>query len=330
MNKTSVSSRMDADISLMAHETYFREVKAVVFLEADDEARLLQRLARAQRDPHNQWLARLAQDARESLVTSYQPLVVRVARRYGKLAHTMELLDLVQEGNIGLLKALVDYDVAVGVAFQSVAYRHISQAIWIAIAKTDAIVRLPYDVHKVLSRYSIVKTRLRMVIGRQPLLAEVAREMGVSQEQVQEALSLQSRQNVESMQGLVEETVEDEDAFEFVSVFAAGSAAARPQKQMSAEVRRVMQAVLSPREYEFMCVLYGLDEGGTGVRSYGLMAEMMGVKKGTVASVVYRAERVLREALAPLLCGQELSLSSYVHKRASAARRSASLPSIVA
>src|SRR5207248_9615189 len=98
------------DVSLGVADQYMREVRMRGRLSDEEKNRLIKRLARGNverlKSCPNQWVLALARDARERLVEGYQPWIVTIAKHYLGAGHGMELLDFVQEGNIGLLQAL--------------------------------------------------------------------------------------------------------------------------------------------------------------------------------------------------------------------------------
>src|SRR5215472_7175053 len=105
-----MSKNDDRDVSLMALDQYMRAVRWTEPLAEEEEATLLRRVERGKQERlapcPNQWVLSLARHARDRLVEGYQPLVIAVAKRCLWRFESMELLDLVQEGNIGLLRAI--------------------------------------------------------------------------------------------------------------------------------------------------------------------------------------------------------------------------------
>ena len=177
-------SGADRMISLSAKDQYFRELDWREPISDEECRKLLQRVVRGnverRQSVPNQWVLSLARNAREQLVEVYQPLVVAMARRRLFRFQSMELLDVIQEGNIGLLDALDRYDDVKleKVEFRVFAMSWMKQAILRAVNRSDAFIRLSWDTHDTMTRKKIVESQLRKQFGRQPLLSEIAEAMG--------------------------------------------------------------------------------------------------------------------------------------------------------
>jgi len=151
---------------------YLKEIGRISPLGCDEEADL----ARRARGGDEAAKARL----REANLR----LVVQVARRY--LNHGLPLLDLIEEGNLGLLRAIEKFDAARGVRFSPYAVWWIRQAIVSALAHQARAIRLPVHVERLLGRCAKEQERLRQALGRRPTPAELAAALGLSVEQIEE------------------------------------------------------------------------------------------------------------------------------------------------
>lgn len=132
-----------------------------------------------------QEVAAAGQAARARLINSNLRLVVSVARRYQN--HGLSLLDLVQEGSLGLMRAVDKFDPGRGLKFSTYATYWIRQSVGRAIADHGRTVRLPVHLGERLSQVARVRQRLIQMLDRDPTHAEVAQEMGLSSEQVARA-----------------------------------------------------------------------------------------------------------------------------------------------
>ena len=151
---------------------YLREIGRVPLLTAAQEVSLAKRIERND------------QGAKAALIEANLRLVVSVAKRY--LGRGMSLLDLIQEGNLGLMRAVEKFDYRKGYKFSTYATWWIRQAITRAIADQARTIRVPVHMVETINRLSRVQRQLLQDLGREPTTDEVARELGVTVERVRE------------------------------------------------------------------------------------------------------------------------------------------------
>ena len=164
---------------------YFKEIAQIPLLTKQEEMKLLKRIAVGDKE------------AREALVIANQRLSVSIARRY--VNKGVPFLDLIQEGNTGLLKAADKFDLAIGQRFTTYAMHWVRQAIALYIKNNGRIIRVPKGTLEKCERVLSVARELELELGRIPSIEEVAAELQVSEEDVKNLLEVAIGQTVVSM-----------------------------------------------------------------------------------------------------------------------------------
>ncbi|MGC3993550.1 MAG: sigma-70 family RNA polymerase sigma factor [Propionicimonas sp.] len=199
-------------------------------------------------------IARQGDEAMQRFITANLRLVVSVARKYGRAQ--MPLLDLVQEGNTGLIRAVEKFDYTKGFKFSTYATWWVRQSISRGIAQQGRIVRLPVHVAEQVNQVSAVRRTLERRLGREPELVEIAEELGVAEEQIIDLLRL-SRDHVS-----LDAPVEEDGDTALGDLLAREMSPGPDEVVLDAEDRARLDAMLS-----------GLDERSADVvrRRYGLL-----------------------------------------------------------
>lgn len=177
---------------------YLEEIARTPLLDAQREVELAktieaglfaaQLLAEGGRKPKNatteelQWLVAEGERATEEFLTANLRLVVSIARKYGRSA--MPMLDLIQEGNTGLIRAVEKFDYAKGFKFSTYATWWIRQAITRGIAQQSRVVRLPVHVVEEINQVANARRDLTRLLGREPEPVEIAEELGIEESRV--------------------------------------------------------------------------------------------------------------------------------------------------
>ncbi|MBW3580248.1 MAG: sigma-70 family RNA polymerase sigma factor [Actinobacteria bacterium] len=250
---------------------YLADIGRYPLLTKDDEVRLAQAIeagndARGRLDtedhlspPTSRQLRRTVArglDAERTFVQSNLRLVVSIAKKYQ--ASGLPLLDLVQEGNLGLMHAVEKFDWRKGFKFSTYATWWIRQAITRGIANTGRTIRLPVHAGDTLVRLQKARSRLELKLGRTPTLREIAAEVGLPEDKITEALRFAgepvslSEPLREDGEAVLGDVVEDRSA---ASPFEMASTALLPR-----EIARLL-APLDDREREILTLRYGLDHG---------------------------------------------------------------------
>jgi len=302
-------SGADAAVSLLARDQYFREIAWMVSLSYEERNKLLWCVIRGNGERSqscpNQEVLSLARHARACLVEAYQPLVIGVARRRMFLFKSMELLDVIQEGNIGLLEALDRYDEekSRAVEFGVFATACIKSALGAAVNERDVFVRVSWPTHNMVTRKRIVASELRKHLGREPLLSEIAEVMEVAEETLQKVLKLAQRREVGSLHAMLEKREIAEDVVPFEGLYASAVVTEDTrQQELAATFEQVFAVAMPEQQREVLELRYGFgDVAGTAVRSVGVVSEMMGMKGPEhVISSERKATQRLRGLLEPV------------------------------
>lgn len=248
MAKEKLEAGLD-EATLDSVQMYLREIGKVALLKSEDEIELAKRIERGD------------EAARQRLTNANLRLVVSIAKRYVGRSPNLTLLDLIQEGNIGLFKAVEKYDWRRGYKFSTYATWWIRQAITRALADQSRTIRIPVHMVETISKYTQVKRRLLQDLGREPMPEEIAAEMGVDLDKVRQIIKIS--QETVSLEAPVGGDEEDSTLGEFIedekTILPSYSAARRLLKEQLKEIL----VDLSPREQKILKMRFGLDDGIT-------------------------------------------------------------------
>ena len=236
------------------------EVELARLIEAGQYAQaILRGDAETTSDATREELETIAEEgerAMQHFVRANLRLVVSVARKYGR--SQMPLLDLVQEGNTGLIRAVEKFDYAKGFKFSTYATWWVRQAISRGIAQQGRIVRLPVHVAEQVNQILAVRRNLERNLGREPEVAEIAEELGVEESKVVDLIRY-SREHVS-----LDAPVEDDGDTSLGDLIARETAPGPDELVLDAEDRTSLEGMLSDldeRSADVMRRRYGLLDG---------------------------------------------------------------------
>ncbi len=155
---------------------YLRDIGKIPLLTAQDEIELAQKAEKGE------------QKSRDKLISANLRLVVSIAKKY--VGRGMSLLDLIEEGNIGLMRAVDKYDWRRGFKFSTYATWWIRQAITRAIADQARTIRIPVHMVETINRFNRTQRRLMQELGREPTPEEVAKELGIDEAKARETIKV--------------------------------------------------------------------------------------------------------------------------------------------
>ncbi|HSF82467.1 MAG TPA: sigma-70 family RNA polymerase sigma factor [Anaerolineales bacterium] len=284
-------------------DIYLREMSLVPLLDVEDEILLARRIERARKaekfliNPNSKAslnkrreLEKLIQDgvlAREHLIKANTRLVVSIAKRY--IGRGVPFLDLIQEGNLGLMKAVEKFDYRRGFRFSTYATWWIRQAISRSIADQGRTIRLPVHISDRIRQLYRVSHELEQKLGRPPTPDEIAKKLNVSPQKVQ------WMQQVSWVPLSLESPVGDEEDSE-LGMFVEDQITPTPsqvvyQNMLRERVNEVL-ATLTPREARILRLRFGLDDN----RSYTLeeVGQKFGLTRERIRQIEGKALRRLR------------------------------------
>ncbi|MDP3947644.1 MAG: sigma-70 family RNA polymerase sigma factor [bacterium] len=232
-----------------AVQMYLKEIGKTPLLIAQEERDLAKRSEKGD------------EEARQRLITANLRLVVSIAKRYVNRTPNLSILDLIQEGNIGLSRAVEKFDYRRGFKFSTYATWWIRQAITRALADQSRTIRIPVHMVETISKYTQAKRRLMQELGREPLPEETAVEMGITVEKVhhiqkisQEVISLESPVGDEDDDSSLSEFIQDERNLTPAQVAA--------QALLRDRIHDIL-VDLADREQSILRLRFGLDDGVT-------------------------------------------------------------------
>ena len=242
----TAKKRIDiSDISSDSIQMYLREIGKVSLLKPEEEITLAKRAERADTE------------AKRRLIEANLRLVVSIAKRFtGK---SLSLLDLIQEGNIGLFRAVEKFDYRKGYKFSTYATWWIRQAITRALADQSRTIRIPVHMVETINKFKQIERQLIQDLGREPLPEEIAAEMGEPLDKVLHIIKIsQDTISIETSVGEDDEDSTLEDFIEDVKTVTPDRVAAL---QLLRDYVKEIIKDLTPREQKILEMRFGLGDG---------------------------------------------------------------------
>jgi len=234
-------------ISQDSIQMYLREIGKIPLLNAEDEVSLAKRKERGDKD------------AERKMIEANLRLVVSIAKKF--VGKQLGLLDLIQEGNIGLFRAVKKFDYRRGYKFSTYATWWIRQAITRALADQSRTIRIPVHMVETINRFKQIQRRLLQDLGRDPLPEELAAEMGEELSKIKQIIKI-SQDTIS-----LETSVGDDDDDSHLSDFIEDVKNASPSHVAGVQLLRdyIKEAIkdLSPREQKILEMRFGLADGVT-------------------------------------------------------------------
>jgi RNA polymerase primary sigma factor len=254
---------------------YLKEIGRVPLLSADEEVELARRMEEGN------------EEAKRRLAEANLRLVVSIAKRY--VGRGMLFLDLIQEGNLGLIKAVEKFDYQKGFKFSTYATWWIRQAITRAIADQARTIRIPVHMVETINKLIRVQRQLIQELGRDPLPEEIAGEMEISEDRVREILKI-SQEPVSLETPIGEE--EDSHLGDFIEDEEALAPAEAASFFLLREQLEDVLSTLTSREKRVLQLRFGLEDGRS--RTLEEVGQVFGVTRERIRQIEAKALRKLR------------------------------------
>lgn len=258
---------------------YFKDIDNFPLLSRDEEVKLARRVKRGD------------SRARMKMVQANLRLVVNIAKRYTYTG--VPMLDLIEEGNIGLMRAVKKYDPKRGYRFSTYAAWWIKQYVMRAIANQGKTIRVPVYMVETIIKYKKILEELRHKLKRTPAIQEVAKRMGISVKKARDIASISQTQPTS-----LETPIGEEDAGRFLEMIEDESAAS-PDDRMSEVLRheRVKKLLneLAPRDRKVLTLRFGLGE--KKALTLQEIAKHFKITKERVRQIEGRAMKRLKELI---------------------------------
>lgn len=289
-HQLSVESQREAEVGTVEDDTalssntkindsvrmYLKEIGRVPLLSADEEVALALRIQEGYTE------------AKQELAEANLRLVVSIAKRY--VGRGMQFLDLIQEGNMGLMKAVEKFDHTKGFKFSTYATWWIRQAITRAIADQARTIRIPVHMVETINKLVRVQRQLLQDLGREPTPEEIGAEMDLPTEKVREILKI--AQEPVSLETPIGEE-DDSHLGDFIEDDNATSPADHTAYALLKEQLDEVLEQLTDREENVLRLRFGLDKNGE-IRTLEQVGQVFGVTRERIRQIEAKALRKLR------------------------------------
>jgi len=236
---------LDDDIADDSVRLYLREIGKIPLLTSEEELALAKRVVAGDKK------------AKDEMAEANMRLVVSIAKRY--VGRGLDLLDLIQEGNTGLLRAVEKFDPDKGFKFSTYATWWIRQAITRAIADQARTIRIPVHMVETINKLLRTQRRLTQELNREPTNEEIAKEMEIDVDKVEHIMKI--KQDISSLDASIRDDEEDSVLADFIEDEDTVSPEESATGQLLKEQVKDMLGALTEREQKILKLRFGLEDG---------------------------------------------------------------------
>jgi RNA polymerase primary sigma factor len=233
------------DIADDSVRLYLREIGKIPLLSAEEELELAKRVSQGDKD------------AKDKMAEANMRLVVSIAKRY--VGRGLDLLDLIQEGNTGLLRAVEKFDHTKGFKFSTYATWWIRQAITRAIADQARTIRIPVHMVETINKLLRTQRRLTQELNREPTNEEIAAAMEIEVDKVEHIMKI--KQDISSLDASIRDDEEESVLADFIEDEDTISPEESATNQLLKEQVKSMLGALTEREQKILKLRFGLEDG---------------------------------------------------------------------
>jgi RNA polymerase primary sigma factor len=242
---TNAAVYLDDDVADDSVRLYLREIGKIPLLNSEQELALAQRVVSGDKD------------AKDQMAEANMRLVVSIAKRY--VGRGLDLLDLIQEGNTGLLRAVEKFDPDKGFKFSTYATWWIRQAITRAIADQARTIRIPVHMVETINKLLRTQRRLTQELNREPSNEEIAKAMEIDVDKVEHIMKI--KQDISSLDASIRDDEEDSVLADFIEDEDTVSPEESATGQLLKEQVKDMLSALTEREQKILKLRFGLEDG---------------------------------------------------------------------
>lgn len=268
-----------SDKRLDSVQMYLKEIGRHKLLTGSEEKELAKRILQGD------------EEARKTLANANLRLVVSIAKKYSGRSSDLTLLDLIQEGNLGLFKAVEKFDWRKGYKFSTYATWWIRQAVTRALADQSRTIRIPVHMVETIAKYKQIVRRLSQDLGREPLPKEIATEMNVDVEKIH------TIEKIEQSTTSLDKSTDDDDNKSTLGEFIPDDKTAPPDQEVSRRILRdQIEEILndlSPKERKILEMRHGLDDGV--MRTLEEVGKEFGVTRERIRQIEAKAHEKIRQ-----------------------------------